>query len=310
MARFAALGVHVDYSHPTRQDYLDKGDIVGARIRALDGTGTYDFFFPTDCDEFVIKQTDAGFSCDRATIHAYLDTLRDEPRTLRMRYQLDNHPLLADCYVHAGSSKTFFAADCFGWTDHGHHCDGSRRAEGSRYTELLHAHFHHMPFERLLQAARQRWIGTIDIDDRDKLVGYQGASAHLARYLLMTPDDYYAQFNSKVLVHLPQLRSLLRELGAPLDIPDGPGNPATTDHGEASRTTLYIPVQFQGQAYFAANPDVAGSGMGAMEHYFGFGFREGRRLMPPEQPHSPSPAEEPAKAPAAKPRKTTRRHTK
>jgi hypothetical protein len=304
LERFAARGVHVDYAHPTRDDYLNKGDIVGATIRELDAAGTYDFFFPTDCDEFVIRQTATGFTADRAAIHAYLETLLREPQTLRMRYQLDNHPLLPDCYVHAGSSKTFFAAGSFGWTDHGHHCDGSRLAEGSRFTDLLHVHFHHMPFERLLQAARQRWIGTVDIDDRKKLVGYEGASAHLARYLLMSPDEYYAQFSQKMLVHFPQLGSLLRQLGSPLDIPRGEADPGMSDQGEANWTMLYAPVYLQDQAYLAANQDVANAGMNALQHYFQFGFREGRRLAPPDQPlpapPPPQPPTRPRKPPASK----------
>jgi len=299
LCHYAAMGVQIDYAHATRDDYLNKGDIVGAAIRALDAAGRYDFFFPTDCDEFIIKQVDGGYSCDRETIHAYLDTLRDEPRTLRMRHQLDNHPLLPDCYVHAGSSKTFFAADCFGWTDHGHHCDGSRKADGSRFTQLLHAHFHHMPFARLLRTARQRWIGTVDIDDREKLVGYQGASAHLARYLLMTPEEYYGQFDSKVLVHFPTLRHLLHRLGAPLEMPRHDDDPAAADRGEANQTMLFAPVRFRESDYFAANQDVAASGMGGMEHFLSFGFREARHLAPPP-PETPS-SEAAPPTPAAKP---------
>lgn len=284
LERFAAKGVHVDYTHTTREDYLNKGDIVGAWIRQLDAAGTYDFFFPTDCDEFLLKQTATGFTCDRTAIHNYLVTLLREPQTLRMRYQLDNHPLLPDCYVHAGSSKTFFAASAFGWTDHGHHCDGSRLAEGSRYTALVHAHFHHMPFERLIQTARQRWIGSIDIDDRNGLVNYTGPSAHLARYLLMTRDEYYGQFNKKMLIHFPQLRTLLRQLGAPLDIPQGDASPGAFDYGESNWTIFYAPSYLQKDSYLLANPDVAAAGMDAMQHYFDFGFRENRRLAPPNRP--------------------------
>ncbi len=301
LRRFAARGVQVDYSHPTRQDYLDKGDIVGARIRALDGEGRYDFFLPMDCDEFVIKQTATGFTCDRAAIHAYLETLRGEQQTLRMRFQLDNHPLLEDCYVHSGSSKTFFAAGAFGWTDHGHHCDGSRLAEGSKYTALLHVHFHHMPFERLVRAARQRWIGSVDIDDRDKLKDYQGASAHLARYLLMSAEEYYAQFRRKMLIHFPQPRALLRRLGAPLVIPRGSDDAGAADHGEANWTTFYAPAHLHMPSYLAANADVAAAGMDAMQHYFEYGFREGRQLAPAGQP-APAPPASPA-PPNARPKR-------
>ena len=304
LARFASRGVHVDYAHPTREDYLNKGDIVGAKIRDLDAAGIYDFFFPTDCDEFLIKQTATGFTCDGAAIDAYLETLRKEPQTLRMRYQLANHPLVPDFYVHFASSKTFFAAQAFGWTDHGHHCDGSRLAAGSRYTALLHVHFHYMPFERLIGSVRQRWIGSVDIEDREQLVGYAGDSQHLARYLLMSRDEYYTQFNQKLLIYFPQLRRLLGRLGAPLDIPPGECDPGESDAGEANWTSFYAPSYLQHNTYLLANPDVAVAGMDAMEHYCTFGFREGRRLAPPDMA-----APAPPRAITGKPKRRTRPKT-
>jgi hypothetical protein len=39
-------------------------------------------------------------------------------------------------------------------------------------------------------------------------------------------------------------------------------------------------AEFDGALYLAANPDVAASGMGAMEHYWLHGRQEGRKLRP------------------------------
>lgn len=288
--RLAALGVHVDYDYPTRQDYLDKGEIVGARIRALDAAGGYDFFFPIDCDEFVIKQTQVGYSCDLATIHAYLETLRGEQQTLRLRYQLNNHPLLPDFYVHFRQTKTFYAAGSFGWTDHGHRADGSRLAKGSRPTTLLHAHFHNKPFELLQAAARERWVGPVDVNDRAALAGYKGDSEQAARYLLMSAREYHAQFDRQMLVYFPQLRATLEQLGRRLNIPRGGAGALPEDMGEVNRTTLYAPVQLDGTAYLAANKDVADAGMDGLEHFIAYGFAEHR-------PHAPPPVISPQDAP-------------
>ena len=185
--------------------------------------------------------------------------------------------------MYFGTTKTFYAADCFSWTDHGHHLDGSHRATGSRPTALLHVHFHYMPFERLVRSVPQRWIGTVDITDPAQLAGYDGASAHLARYLLMNAAEYYGQFNTKALVHFPQLRRWLHQLGAPLKIPHDDTEMRMLDPGESSQTAFFVPAPVHNAQYFAANPDVAAAGMDGFEHFLSYGFREGRPLAPPTE---------------------------
>src|SRR5580698_10575392 len=100
LGEFARKGVHVDWSHASRQDYLAKGDLVGARLQALDVAREYDFLIPIDCDEFVLLRTETDFVCSREAILTYLVTLMGEKRPLRMPYQLANHPLDPDIYHH------------------------------------------------------------------------------------------------------------------------------------------------------------------------------------------------------------------
>lgn len=279
LARYAGKGVNVDYSPSRRDHYLNKGAVVGAVINRLEVTSRYDFFFPTDCDEFVIKQTDWGFTCDRAAIHAHLEELKEEPRALRIPFQLANHPMLPDLYSYFTFHKTFYAAGAFGWTDHGHHAAGSRKAEGFRDTSIVHIHFHNMPFDLLLQAARQKWNGSVSPDEKDKLVGYSGDSMHLAPYFLMTPDQYYAGFNERTQFYLPQLRARLNSLGAPLTLPLAqPSLDSTPDEGEAARTPMLVPRELNEEEYLSANGDVREAGLTAIFHYTTYGFREVRRL--------------------------------
>ncbi len=284
LARYAGKGVHVDFSPSRRDHYLHKGAVVGAAIHRLEVTSPYDFYFPTDCDEFILKRTEWGFTCDRAAIHAHLDTLKGEQRTLRIPFQLANHPLLPDLYSYFTFVKTFYAADTFGWTDDGHHAAGSRKAEGFRDSAIIHAHFHHMPFAMLLRLARRKWNGSVSLDEPDKLVGYTGDCMHLAPYFLMTAADYYAQFDRKVQFYLPQLRARLRALGAPLDLPrDADGEDAAPDLGDGARTTMLIPKEFNEQNYLAANADVRNAHLGGLYHYTTHGFREIRRMDPSDE---------------------------
>lgn len=278
--RFAARGVHVDRSHPTRDDYLNKGEIVGQTIRRLEADGGHELFFPTDCDEFILKRTDAGFTCDRQSINAYLDTLRDEAGTLRIPYQIANHPLLPDFYCYFDFRKTFYAAGAFGWTDHGHHVDGSRGSRGFRDTLIVHAHFHFHPFARHLELARRKWNSDVNPDDLDRAREYRGASMHLAPYFHMTAAEYYGQFATKPLFHLPQLRRLLTWLGAPLNLPPDDASGVQPDLGEATCTPMYLPFEWNEQAYLDANPDVRDANLGGAYHFALFGHREGRALPP------------------------------
>lgn len=287
LIRYAAKGVSIDYSRATRQDYINKGDLVGEIIRRLDADRKYDFFFPTDCDEFIIKRTEWGFTCDRTAIHDYLDTLRNEQRVLRIPFQIANHPLVPDFYSYFTFYKAFFAAGTFVWTDHGHHAGESRIGQGFRDTQIIHMHFHYHPFAKYLELAHRKWHGSVRTDDHDQLTNYQGPSMHLAPYFMMTPEQYYAQFNTKVLFHMPQLRALLHTLGAPLELPREKDFPhAMPDLGERTATTIYVPLQFNEQSYLEANPDVRDSGLNGLYHFVTFGVNEKRQLPPQDAENS------------------------
>jgi hypothetical protein len=222
LREFAARGVFVDHGHATRDAYLAKGDILGALIREIDAVGQHDILMPLDCDEFVVLKTDSGaIDIARDAILAYLDTLAGERRVLRFPYQLANHPLYPDIYHYFTFFKSFFTAGTFLDMDHGHHVGRSRLAEGHADTRLLHLHFHHKPFDRLLERARLGWIGTVDYNDKAALVNYQGPSMHLAPWFMMSADDYYAGFLNKPHFWLPGFRERLRDLGAPIAMPGG-----------------------------------------------------------------------------------------
>src|SRR5882762_5424564 len=62
LSSYEQHGVRVIREFPTREDYNRKGDIIGAIIRHLDGSGDYDFLLPFDCDEFLCLRTPWGFT--------------------------------------------------------------------------------------------------------------------------------------------------------------------------------------------------------------------------------------------------------
>lgn len=300
LGRYERKGVFVDRSHVHPKDYARKGEIVGDRMRTLDALGTYDFLFPLDCDEFVARRAESGFTCDKASIHESLAALRDEARTLRISFQFANVPGRPDFYCHFPFQKTFFAADSFGWTDHGHHFEGSWKAPGFRETDIAHIHFHNKPHRLLIEHARRKLGVHVDPDQVKGLGTYTGRSQHLVPYLQMTEAAYHAQFDQQVQFYCPGFLARIRALGAP--IPFGEASPsslqsrgrvtrpapkpAATERAEAAGRAevdgqlMMLPVRFDQAEYLAANPDVAAAGVDPLVHFCKFGFKEGRRLRP------------------------------
>ena len=299
LAEYEAKGVNVDRSHSSREDYLAKADIIGERIRALDALAAYDFLIPLDCDEFILLKDDNGYTDSRNAVLAYLGTIADEQRALRFPYQLANHPLHPDIYHYFGFFKSFFTPGTFKSMDHGHHLGESCKADGFRNTNLIQLHFHHKPFDILVEQARRSWIGTVDPDDREALKNYHGRSVHLAKFFLQTREEYYAGFLEKVHFFLPEFRRRLASLGAPLVLPSEHVAKELMITVKAHRpqdisgiggTTVFIPTKdpehsfatarFDERLYLAANPDLARPDVEPTHQFCFYGYREGRPLRP------------------------------
>jgi Glycosyl transferase family 2 len=290
--RYERMGVHVDRSHKDAIAYSRKAEIMGARMRELDGMRKYDFLFPLDCDEFVARRTESGFTCDREAIHESLATLQDEQRTLKIAFQFANVPGRPDSFCYFEFRKTFFAADTFGWTDQGHHFEGSWKAPGFRETEITHLHFHNKPYPLLIEHARRKLRVHIDPDDIEGLRNYKGRSVHLVPYLLMSETEYYARYDDQVQFYYPEFGRLMRALGAPVAFGDdadrterkrvdsrvitGPPEGANGFRG----SLMMLPVRFDGAQYLKANADVASAGADPLVHFCRYGFKEGRRVRP------------------------------
>ena len=298
LLEYAGKGVRIIWDFASRQDYLAKGELIGALIRTLDATHEYDFLIPLDCDEFVVLRTEKEFECSREAILSYIASLIGENRTLRFPYQLANHPLHTDIYHPFEFFKVFFGSGTFSPMDHGHHIAKFRE---TRDTRLVHLHFHYKIFEMKVEQARQSWVGLIDPNNLSELDRYVGPSAHLKRYFLTDREQYYRSFRNKVHFFLPQFRALLHDLGAPLELPIGfvpekfqvqiigvddllgpndnggvvlipnnsGANPAAMTEPERFRA-----VRFNERLYLAANPSLVAAGVDPTIHFSDYGFKE------------------------------------
>ena len=301
---FADKGVKINRDHPTREDYLSKGELIGAAIQALDAKRDHDFMIPLDCDEFILLRTEADIVCDREPILTYLAGLTGEKRVLRVPYQLANHPLNPDIYHRYDFFKVFFPAGTALPIDHGNHLALDPSGRKPKDTRLVHLHFHHKVFDLKRAQARQGWIGGIDLDDHAKLETYDGRSVHLKNYFLRGKDDYYRGFLDLPHFYLPRFRALLKELDAPIDLPTEPvADPLqlritevdSTSRDESNGIVVIVPaapptetapasfrtVRFHEAHYLKANPTLARWDVDPTIHFLLHGLREGRPLRPP-----------------------------
>jgi SAM-dependent methyltransferase len=302
---FERRGVTVVRNFSSKADYERKGDIVAHAIRSLDATGAYDFVFPLDCDEFIVKRTPWGFTFDALSIKAYLASLRNETRVLRVPFQLANNPFDEDFYIYFRFHKTFFVGGTFQSLDHGYH-DGKTKSGGVRVVDLIYMHFHYVPYFMLRERAARKWVLPINPTEALATPGYTKRSVHLIPYFSMSEEEYRASISPKVQFFFPAFRKHLSGLGWPILVPrdqrGGDTKPlrelcAVTqsderDAGEATCTALFIPSPTLGglwtkgylneREYLRRNPDVANAGLSAIRHFCDMGFEKGRVL--PDRP--------------------------
>ena len=217
LSAFEREGVHIDRSHPTMDDYRNKGGLIADLVKRLDSESPYDFYILLDCDEFVVLRQAGGFTCDPAAIRAYLESMLGEQRILKVTTNLANIPGAPDVFREAGYAKTIFPRDVLLSTDHGHHLGESRTGAGYVDCDIVYVHFHYRSYEETAQFARQKLSMAIpveDLDDPVKLHAFTGPGHHLVEYLLAGTEAYYRKFrNLDGAMRFPELLERFREIG-------------------------------------------------------------------------------------------------
>lgn len=199
LARFEAEGVNVDRSFPAKQDYTQKGKIVGNLVKRLDRDADYDFYILLDCDEFVAMKVQNEYTCIPEKIHRYLDSLKGEKKILTVNLSLSN--IIGKLYQFQAAAylKTIFPRNVLVETDHGHHAGTSRTGAGSAPCDIVYVHYHYRPYDEVVRYARQKLSTIIPsevLDDVDRLRSYKGQGWHMVDYLVGGAEAYYEQFRN------------------------------------------------------------------------------------------------------------------
>ena len=289
--RFERGGVRIIRKYDQNEHWLAKGDLFSMIIKAWDQGPEYDFAVPLDCDEFLAIYTDQGISCHREKIHRYLDGLIGRPEVLSLDTTHYNVPGHGGWFWPTRGSKRFFASHNIGTLDHGFHIATARRSSEVYATRLTHLHFHHKPYETLMEHARRKLGMFIDVDDEAARESYAGPNCHLTRHFRVSKAQYTEQFNNHLLFGFPDFALTLEALGLTSWVTSlTPGHQTVSRGGVATvRLPSVASFVFDPEFYLSENIDVAATPSNALEHFLTFGFYEGRSAQPVQGARLPLP---------------------
>jgi tetratricopeptide (TPR) repeat protein len=281
LREFAAIGVHVDLSFIRKEDFENKGAVIGGKIAEFKNSRLYDIAIPLDCDEFLaINDFNHGILCSRNLIRSEIDRIYRGGVVCRVTHCLDNRPGHFDIFRYANHLKSVVVVRKFIGIDHGFHEADIPRGKQYGVTSLMQIHMHFKPFDRILSSARDKLQPYVDVADPNALKDFRGVGVHLTRYFSISASDYYLNlhgYNKPAL----RFRGLARLLSTFMDVSE------LRDRWELGRPDgdleklLEIDLDrlpFVASSYLAANPDLPPIGFALLEHFVTHGYSEGRTL--------------------------------
>jgi len=281
LRRFAAAGVNVDFSRSSMEDFVGKGDIIGAKINEFKDADRYDIAIPLDCDEFVALAGDCGPSVSRTEIIAEFQRIHEAGAVCQTAKCFYNVPGYLDQFWLSKHEKCIVPVPAFATLDHGFHLANfhfESYVAGIAYgaTRICYIHLHHKPFEHLMDGVNNKIGGSVDIKNPDAVKAYTGFGHHLTKFPGMTRETYYNHIDSGSVPFLRfsgflRLSEVLMDFAATRQAweagrPAGRGNAAVLDLDA---------TPFDAADYLAANPDLAGEA-NLFFHYVETGYGEGR----------------------------------
>lgn len=215
LKKYSGMGYSIDYQFTHNEAHLQKGKIFGNKIMQLEDLDNFDFFIPLDCDEFFVLRKDLGITTNKEEIHAELDALMDRDEVLSIDTAFYNIPNRPDYFLRWSHRKTFFRSGTFGSMDAGFHEGTSRKKLGRYETLFAHMHFHHKPYDILVEHAKNKLRPTIDPDNQAELNDPKNRN-RLTDFITQGEDVYMERFQNYTGIHLPEFQRFIRNTGIQL----------------------------------------------------------------------------------------------
>lgn len=212
LAKYESLGVNVERSFDTKDHFEQKGHIFSEKIKALDADDPFDFYFPMDCDEFLVVERDGQVHFNASAILNELSSLVDIKQPLCISAAYDNNPLTPDFYFRsAGQRKTFFTRNTCKTLDLGFHAGCTHTSCDPVRTAIGYVHFHYKTFADYVESAKQKLLGRIEDFSETSLIEFgekKKPGFHLVGALIAGEDEYYQSMYRKFTSHRSEFVNL------------------------------------------------------------------------------------------------------
>jgi hypothetical protein len=223
------LGVKVDYSKHTPEDFENKGIIFSERISRWVESRRARFYFPLDCDELVAVRIGQRYSCAPDVIRQQLLLFpEDSNSAFEVAERLDNtrHDD-STFFLLPRRRKLFFGNTRVEDMNVGFHC--CRYPATVSPSPVVYFHFHQRPYQQMRRHAMRKLRLRVDPDSlsseqlaacqgggshlREQLAARKGSGSHLIRCLTSTESEYAEWLAGYPKCLTTAVRDRLRELG-------------------------------------------------------------------------------------------------
>lgn len=213
LEKYQALGVNVQWTFGSKSDFENKGLIFSEEIKRLDSQDPSDFYFPMDCDEFVVVEKGHDeVKCDSLSIFTELARHEGGSAPLVIGAAFDNSPLYNNYFYRTeGQRKTFFTKGTCRTLDLGFHDGKTHSKESAVKTKVCYVHFHYKSFTQYAESAMQKLEGRIKDFSKNSLKAFSKerlAGFHLVGPLLDGRDHYYQSHFNRFQKHSKNYRDL------------------------------------------------------------------------------------------------------
>jgi hypothetical protein len=207
-----SLGVHVDFTHTSKECFENKGRILEEKMKLL--ADEYEICIPLDCDEFIGLETTPGvFTFDKDTITRYLESLHKGIFKLKAGNRFRNSITdYTKFYRFYGPTKVFSKSYTLNNLSLGFHvCSNYRNASNC---SLCYFELHNKPFNLFNRHSISKMKNRVNLGHTDKIRKYKGAGNHLVKYLGEKGKElYYKDLNSKAYITVSGLENSFSRLG-------------------------------------------------------------------------------------------------
>lgn len=212
-----SMGVMVDRTWSTQQDFADRGEKYSTFIQEKDRKNDADFWLPLDCDEFLAVVEGGILKIDRDAIRSEIASYANSTRPLAIFAGLDNHPKLHGCFKWSPTQKkTFFAAGACKDLDHGFHAGRSKLGGEPIKTNIVYVHFHYKPYDILIEHSKEKLLPYTDdfsLDAMKQYIADRRLAFHCAVHLVRSEVEYLSSFNSAEYSSFPCVADAFSSIG-------------------------------------------------------------------------------------------------